>query len=314
MGLRIVVLGGTRFIGRAIVETLAGEHELLVVHRGVTEPDGLPDAEHLHIDRSDLEPRHLDGVDAVVDTLAMTAQDAERAVAALPAGARAVVLSSGDVYAAYGALLADEQTEAVPLDEDSPLRTERHPHGGAYEKLDVEPRYLDRGATVLRVGFVYGEHDTQRREDFVLKRIRAERERIPIGAGSWLMSRVYVQDVARAVVLALTSDAARGEVLNVCERATWPVAGWARRIADAAGARPEFVRVPDATLPEDLEITGTAQHMLMSAGKARALLGFAETDPQQALERSVTWHLAHPPPEDTFDPRADDAALKAAST
>ena len=41
--MRVVVLGGTRFIGRAIVEELHDTgNELLIVHRGHLEPDDLP--------------------------------------------------------------------------------------------------------------------------------------------------------------------------------------------------------------------------------------------------------------------------------
>jgi len=51
----VVILGGTRFIGRAIVEELAGSgHELLIVHRGELEPDDLPPARHVHTDRAHL--------------------------------------------------------------------------------------------------------------------------------------------------------------------------------------------------------------------------------------------------------------------
>jgi nucleoside-diphosphate-sugar epimerase len=52
--MRIAILGGTRFIGRAVLEQLAGEgHELLVVHRGEHEPAGLTEVEHAHVDRND---------------------------------------------------------------------------------------------------------------------------------------------------------------------------------------------------------------------------------------------------------------------
>jgi nucleoside-diphosphate-sugar epimerase len=50
--MRIAILGGTQFIGRAITERLANEgHQLLLVHRGEHEPPGLPEAEHAHADR-----------------------------------------------------------------------------------------------------------------------------------------------------------------------------------------------------------------------------------------------------------------------
>ena len=44
--MRVMVLGGTRFIGAAVVEELhANGHELLVVHRGEHEPADLPEVD-----------------------------------------------------------------------------------------------------------------------------------------------------------------------------------------------------------------------------------------------------------------------------
>ena len=128
--MRVIVLGGTRFIGRAIVDELAGTgNELLIVHRGRLEPEGMPEVQHLHADRMDL-PSHRSQLaafkpDAAVDCRALTRADAEVVLNALPGGLRLVVISSVDVYRAFGALHHDSETDPVPLDEDSPVRSER---------------------------------------------------------------------------------------------------------------------------------------------------------------------------------------------
>ena len=52
---RVIVIGGTRFIGRASVELLVARgHRVLVVHRGQWEPSDLVEVEHLHVDRAEL--------------------------------------------------------------------------------------------------------------------------------------------------------------------------------------------------------------------------------------------------------------------
>jgi len=319
-----MVLGGTRFIGAAIVEELdAHGHELLIVHRGEHEPDDLPAADHLHADRRDLP--HLRGAieefgpEGLVDTCALTAADAETALAALGGDVRLLVLSSMDVYRAFGSVLTGAETDPLPLDETSPVRTERYPYRGRmergddYEKLDVEEPYLARAATVCRLPMVYGERDHQRREEPILGRLRAGRTRIPIGTGSWLWTRGYVRDVAAGVRLALESEAAVAEVLNLGESRSWSMGLWARHVLAAAGAHAALVRVPDVLLPDDLEEFGTvAQHLLVDSSKARDLLGWQETDPHEALARSVAWHLANPPADASEDFTADDRALAAA--
>jgi len=65
-----------------------------------------------------------------------------------------------------------------------PLRDLVPALGEDYDKLDVEPLYLARGGTALRLSLIYGEHDRLRREEFVLRRVRAGRRRIPFGAGT----------------------------------------------------------------------------------------------------------------------------------
>ncbi len=319
---RVVVLGGTGFIGRALVEELAASgRELMVVHRGQHEPADLPPATHVHVDRLELQTvrdtiREFNP-SAVVDSRALTRTEAVRAVAALPEDVRLVLLSSGDVYRAYGGLHAGLDTDAVPLDETAPLRVDRYPYRGKqlglddYDKLDVEEVYGLRGAIICRLPTVYGEHDYQRREEFILRRIRAGRTRIPVGAGTLLFSRGYVRDMARGIRLALQSSVAPRQVFNFAERQTWSVALLSRKILEAAGANAELVRIRDESLlPQDLEITRTAsQHLLMDATKARTQLGWTETDPMEALRRTVAWHLDHPPENADTDFTADERAL-----
>ena len=322
--MRVIVFGGTRFIGRAIVEELAGSgHDMLVVHRGNLEPDDMPAVKHLHVDRAELGGHRNELAafqpDAAVDCRALTRADSEIVLEALPAALRLVVISSIDVYRAFGALNQDLETDPVPLDEESAVRPTRYPYRGRmpgmehYDKLDVEEVYLARGGTSVRLPMVYGEHDYQLREEFILRRLRAGRTRIPFGAGTWLACRAYVRDVARGVLLALESADAAGHVFNLCEDRTYSMRMWSRMILDAAGSTAELVRVADDVLPEDLKPTGTmSQHIVVSAQKARSRLGWTTSDPVESLGTSVRWHLANPPPDPDLDFSADDRAVESA--
>jgi nucleoside-diphosphate-sugar epimerase len=319
--MRVVVFGGTRFIGRAIVEELAAAgHDLLIVHRGSLEPADMPAAQHLHIERTELAAHRGElaafSPDAAIDCRALTRADAEMVLDALPGEPRLVVVSSIDVYRAFGALNQDRETDPVPLDETSPVRATRYPYRGVmpgmeqYDKLDVEDVYLPRGATSVRLPMVYGEHDYQLREEFILRRLRAGRAQIPFGSGSWLACRGYVREIARGVHLVLNTPAATGQALNLCEDRTYSMRMWSRMILDAAESDAELVRVADDVLPEDLKPTGTmSQHIMVSAQKARLMLRWTTSDPAESLRTSVRWHLANPPPNPDLDFSADDLAL-----
>ncbi len=317
----MIVLGGTRFIGRAIVEELAGaDHQLLIVHRGNLEPDDMPPVTHLHAERQDLAAHREELAafqpDAAIDCRALTREDSEIAIRALPDGIRLVVISSIDVYRAFGALNDDRETDPVPLDESSPVRPTRYPYRGKapglddYDKLDVEDVYLARGATSVRLPMVYGPHDYQLREEFILRRLRAGRDRIPFGSGSWLACRGYVKDIAHGVHLVLKTPDAAGQVFNLCEDRTYSMRMWSRMILDSAGSSAELVPVAEELLPEDLKPTGTmSQHIACSAQKARSVLGWTTSDPAESLQTTVSWHLANPPPNPDLDFSADNLAL-----
>ncbi len=329
--MRICILGGTRFIGRTIVEHLRLDHELLLVHRGETEPDGLPDVPHLHADvhrltEGETVARLADfDAEAVLDCRAIGAADTDAALAAFPGdGRRLVVLSSMDTYRAYGSLHAGIVTDAVPLDESSPVRPERYPYRGTiegmddYEKLDVEPRWLERGGVVARLPMVTGPHDVQRRQDFILRRLRHGRTRIPIGVGNALLTHGDVDDVARGIRAIIEADAAdvEGEIFNFGEARTPTMRLRAQQILDAAGhGDVELVTVPDESLPIDLGITGAMhQPLLVSSAKASSVLGWTPSDPAETLARTVAWHVEHPPATDSDDFSTDDSALAAVAT
>jgi nucleoside-diphosphate-sugar epimerase len=313
--MRVIVLGGTWFVGRAITEALvAAGHIVLVAHRGSTEPADLVRVEHLHAERR-AWPDHRAafaafGPDAAIDVSGQNGDGARAALAALPPGIRLIGVSSVDVYRAYESLRNGTQTDPVPLTEESALRATRYIDGPPWENLELEEAYLAVGATILRLGVVYGEHDYQRRFEPVLRRIRAGRRELPIGTGGFLWSRVYAGDVAQAVLASLGSDRAVGACLNIVEAQTFPMRLFYEQVIRAAGARLDLVRVPDQLLPPDLATTGAlSQHLLASPAKAAELLGWRATGSDEGLRRAVCWHLDHPPSDPDTDFSADEAAL-----
>src|ERR1700749_2445246 len=109
-GMRVLILGGTLFIGRRIaLELLARGDDVMVVHRGQTEPAELSGCAHVHAARDALagvaDQLRVFRPDAVIDTRAMTRAHADAVLPHLP-DAHLVLLSSIDVYRAYELLLA----------------------------------------------------------------------------------------------------------------------------------------------------------------------------------------------------------------
>jgi len=314
--MRILVLGGTAFIGPPTVRALLeGGHEVALFHRGKTGGDPPDGATEILGDRKDL-PDFSKALrdfhaDAVLDMFPLSKEDAERVLELFRGHARRVIaVSSMDVYRAYGVLSGSEPgpPEPLPLTEESPVRTVLFPYRGQserlhdYEKILVEKAYLgdqDLPGTVLRLPMVYGPGDYQHRLFPYLKRMDDGRPAILLSESmsGWRTTRAWVEDVGRAIALAVQSDEARGRVFNVGEREALTEVEWIRRIAKAAGWKGELVILPNEDLPAHLQDgMNTKQQLEADTTRIRDELGFEESVPSgEAILRTVRWERENPP-------------------
>lgn len=331
--MRILVIGGTRFIGPPVVRRLSDMgHEVTVFHRGQVEADLPPAVTHLHGDRQRLadfaeEFRRL-APDVVLDMAPFTEQDAQAVMATFRIIARRVVaLSSQDVYRAYGRFHRTEPgpPEPVPLSEYAPLREKLYPYRGTGRGLDDYDKMLVERAvtgspilpgTVLRLPMVYGERDSQRRLFFELKRMDDGRSAILLeeSFARWRWTRGYVENVAAAIALAVADERAAGRIYNVGEPEALTYGDWVRAIGGMAGWTGEVVVVPNGRLPARLRPPdgNYDQHLVAETSRIRMGLGYQEPVPRdEALRRTVEWERAHRPEGGAalFDYAAEDAVL-----
>ena len=311
--MKILVLGGTGFIGRHLTRNLlARGHEVCVFHRGkqaVTFPSHVV---HIHGDRNRLHEQASAfaafAPEVVVDLIAFTEADAESAIQVFRDKAeRLVCAGSMDVYQAYGSFrrLESSAPSSAPLSEDAPLRTTLFPYRGAaketsalwfnYEKILVERIVMQNDslpAVVLRLPQVFGPHDPQHRLRGYLRQMDA-RENIMISDAKarWRWTRGYVEDIAFGLGLAALDRNAVGQIFNVGEKEAEAEIDWIRRIGRVAEWQGEVEVVPEDTLPKKLAEPYDWNHDLAGdTRRIRQTLGYEETVlPGEAMERSVRW-------------------------
>jgi nucleoside-diphosphate-sugar epimerase len=332
--MRILVIGGTGFIGPHLVRELSQMgHTVAVFHRGKTQAH-LP-AESILGERRDLaaiRPK----ADVVIDLILSSGGQAESLMEVFRGIAgRVVVASSIDVYRACGVLHGSEAgpLEPMPLTENSSLRTKLQTYPPAqvktlqrlfgwiddeYDKIPVERAILsdpELPGTVLRLPMIYGPGDHLRRFHSVLKRIDDGRRFILFeeGCAAWRSPRGYVENVAAALALAAVSERAAGHVYNVAETPAFSELDWAGKIAAATGWDGEFITLPKERTPPHLVPPGnSAQHWEADSTCIRRELGYKELVPlDEAIHRTIDWERAHPPGEfnpHKFDYAAEDAA------
>jgi nucleoside-diphosphate-sugar epimerase len=335
--MRVLVIGGTGFIGPHVVRRLAGRgDDVTLFHRGRTEADLPSSVSHLFGDRADIAAFRDDfrrlAADAVLDMRSLSEADV-LAVAGAVRGItrRLVAISSIDVYRAYGRLIGTESgpPDPVPLAEDSPLRERLFPYRGESARADDDPaRWMDdydkllvervvlgdpaMPGTILRLPMVHGPGDNQHRLFPYLKRMDDGRPAIVLSEGmaAWHAPRGYVENVADAIVLALSDEQAAGRVYNVGEPDALSEADWVRAIGQEAGWRGEVMTFPAAKLPASLQNgLDVAQSLIADTTRIRDELGYTERIPRtEALRRTIAWERANPP--SPIDPAAFDYAAE----
>ena len=201
---------------------------------------------------------------------------------------RAVVITSCDVYRAFGRLWRTEPgpPDPVPLTEDSPLRAERA--GDLRESVidhdNVEVEHAVQGdpelpVTVLRLPATHGPGDYQHRLFPYLKRMDDGRPAILLqeDVAGWRWMRGYVENVATAIALAVQDQRATGRIYNVAERIVYSEAEWVRRIGEIVGWEGEVVTAPIESLPESLrEDYDFRQDFAVDSRRIRHELDYAE--------------------------------------
>jgi nucleoside-diphosphate-sugar epimerase len=200
--MRVLILGGTRFIGWHIASTLKNTgHHVAVFHRGTTPLQELSGIEEILGEKTKLptfrDEFRLFRPEAVIDCIGYTPSDGARIIETFKGWLeRLIFLSSCDVYRAHAVLqrATDEPVQDTPLHEGSSLRTNAFPYRkpGAdpddwryrYDKIPIEQLLLAEPtfqATGLRLPAVYGPRDHQRRVWEYLRKMDAGRKAIVVG-------------------------------------------------------------------------------------------------------------------------------------
>jgi 2'-hydroxyisoflavone reductase len=172
--MRILVIGGSSFVGRAIVaDSLARGHEVTLFNRGQTDPGAFPEAEHLTGDRNgDLTELADRSWDATVDVCAYVPGQVRALLTAL--GDRAGHYTLISTISVYGEEVADggfdESSGLLEPAWDDTLAMERY--GELKVACEQVAGELAGGRLlVIRPGYVVGPHDPTYRFTYWVERV-----------------------------------------------------------------------------------------------------------------------------------------------
>ncbi len=251
--MRILVLGGTRFLGRAFVEAaLAGGHELTLLTRGVSNPDLFPNVEHIRSDRDGgLEPLSGRSFDAVLDTCGYLPRVVRASSRLLePNVGRYAFVSSISVYADETTPGQDESAAVITLPDPSVEEVTGQTYGGlkALCEAEVVDAFGDR-ALIIRPGLIVGPNDASDRFTYWVVRVARGGVVLAPDGPDYRTQFIDVRDLAEWILRSLERHA-RGVFNATGPAEPLPLGRLLEACRQAGGSDARFVWADEAFLLE----------------------------------------------------------------
>lgn len=301
--MKTLVLGGSTFVGRRMVELLVAEgHDVSVLNRGRT-ASSLPEGVGRIVgDRTSTESMRaaLDGTawDAVIDVsgFVMAAGGGEFA--------ELIALLDGRVgaYVFVSSIMAYEPSGIMPWREDAPTTTDAETVYGGF-KAHAERAILDRHAqtgfpgSIARPAAIYGPaNNILDMEAAMFLRLRRGLPILLPHEGLVTTSYGHVDDLCRNLLELSSTPAAVGEVVNTTGEGASALA-FTQLLAQIVGVEPDIVYVPTGFTdrrPIYGHLFGAKHHGVLSVAKAAGLGLTPERGIRRGYEETYAWFCSSP--------------------
>ncbi len=304
--MRVLVIGGTLFIGKALVNALVkAGHEVTVLHRK-NRHKLAKKVRNLMADRND--PAAVEAAlaghrfDVVFDNV----YDWERGTTADQVLATARIVSQGlsryvfmSSVAAYGDGLNHQEGDALAPDH----HTDAYVRNKAMSERILFRLHQRDGFPVvtLRPPFIYGPDNPFYREQFFWDRMRLGRSIIIPGDGRRLMQFVYVKDLVSACLSAMETPGIAGHAFNIANPRPVTQEDLVVAMGVAAKKKPELVHVPRLRLlkagghimtpPYYFATYYDMPPITQVINKAQRILKFKATPMADGLRETYLWYL-----------------------
>lgn len=297
--MNILVLGGTKFVGRAFVEAaLADGHTVTLVHRGRTGAGLFPESEHVLLDRNEgYAPLAGRSFDAVVDVSAYVPRVAGQAARDLKAQ-RYLFVSTVSVYDKPLPPRNDEDSPLLPPVDDTEEVT-GETYGGLKVACEREVFAARPEAEIIRPGIIAGAYDPTNRLPYWVRRFSqakpgADEEIVLPMHGDQPIQLVDARDLAAFMLLRLKTGS--GGVFNVVgpdETIANLFSILSSRYPDAKGIPIPDLEAKGVAFGRDLPLVlaqDGSQDSFFRVGCARAkAAGLVQRPLEETIEDTVQW-------------------------
>ncbi|HKQ96764.1 MAG TPA: NAD-dependent epimerase/dehydratase family protein [Candidatus Polarisedimenticolia bacterium] len=304
-GMSILILGGTRFLGPAIVEAARGRgHTLTLFNRGKSHPGLFPDLENLIGDR-DGNLKALEGrrFDAVVDTSGYIPRVVKDSATLLKTSGQYIFISTISVYSDGKTPDQDESGPTGKLDDPTVEKVTGETYGPLKALCEQAAEAAMPGkSTTIRPGLIVGPEDPTDRYTYWPVRVARGGEVMAPGSPDDPVQYIDVRDLGEFTVRAIEeryfgtfnavcAPMGMGKMLDACNK--------------AGGGKAQFTWVDAAFLDEqkvqawsDMPVwippTGDEAGFSRFSSAKAVKLGLGFRDPVDTARATLDWFKTEP--------------------
>ena len=304
--MKILVIGGTRFIGRHIISSLLQEgHELTLFNRGKTTNPFQSEVNLIKGDRKlagdMLQKTRNHSFDAVIDMITYNEDDAIEAIKAfLGKVNQYIMISTRSVY---------QQPIQCPIRESDKLESDPNASYG-YNKVLAENKFIEAHKnsafpiSILRLPAVYGEYDYQAREWYFIKRLLDnQKEMLLPDFGLGINQREYTGNIANQVSFMIKNwQKSIGKAFNSGHKHYNAYKELVQIAANLMGKKIKFYGIKNNEMPYYVPLASDGVRVC-STGKLESI-GYVERySVKDGLVNIIKYFTANPVPEYLFAKR-----------
>ncbi len=292
---KVLVLGGSYFVGRKLVEVLAGHgYEVTVLNRG-TKPLSVEGVQQICCDRNDGKGMKaaLAGkeFDYVIDVSWQDVSWVENLCNALVFDTvkKLVFISSSAVY--------DVENLQIPFTETDALAENKYWTFYGKGKIDAEAYYSEflkdkkTELVMLRPPYIYGEYNYAQRESLIFRQLMEDKP-VVIPKSDPKLQFIYTEDLAAVVECLLKTETGKESVFNVGNRTAVTSKEWVEACAKAAGKVPGIMEADYTELGRNVRdfYPFFDYDNVLEVSKVNEIVK-KETEFEEGLKKSFAWFL-----------------------
>jgi len=233
--MRVLIIGGSGFVGSALVPRLKQEgHDVSLLNRGSRPISGV---KQFIADRDDPAALATEGAefDAVIDTSSYTGEQTRLAFEVFGSQTgRWIHLSSAAVYRGPSGTLPSESDPVGGADVWGEYGREKS-HADQYLLTQTQTP-----VAIIRPPYLYGPLNDLDRERFIWSRVLSSRPVIVPGVGDAAIQFLYINDLADLFALLLKAQLKDQNIYNAANAETFSLLDWVREVAAITQIEPKI--------------------------------------------------------------------------